>query len=495
MKKFLVIAFAMIVMPMISSAQFITPLPVDISVASSPTAVVPGAKSTVSWVAHNASSCTFDGPLDITSFGFPTGAVSPIGFRVVTLTSATGPVNGTITCFSNSGLAPAQAPIRVGLLPAKVVITVTASPTAVVPGDKSTVTWSALNASSCKFDSAITRFGFPIGNAAPTGYQVVAPTTATGPVYGTVTCNNNGLATSTASIRVGLLPAITITASPSAVVPGGTSTVSWTAKNKASCTFDSDIYNLTRFGFPTGAVPATGSVVVTLTSATGPVYGTITCRDIYGLSPVRAYVRVGLLPPPAPAITVSVVASSTAVLPGGSAVVTWSSTNATACTFDSELLDLARFGFPIGAAPLSGSQTVTLTSATGPVNGTLTCFNNIGSAPVRTPVRVGLLTPPPAPLVTISVFAPPALESGVTSFVSWVANNASSCTFESEFYDLTRFGFPAGLVPTTGSQAVTLTPSTGSLYGAITCRNIYGVSPVKALINIGLLPSPFTLGW
>lgn len=370
-----------------------------------------------------------------------------------------------------------------------VYISVVASPTAVVPGDKSTVSWVARNALSCKFDSGITRFGFPSGDVPTTGSQVVAPTTVTGPVYGTIACKNlNGVVTATASIRVALLPAVSVVASPAAVVPGATTTVSWSAKYSAYCTFDSDIYNLTRFGFPTGRVPATGSVVVALTTATGPVYGTITCRNSYGLSPVRAYVRVGLLPPPAPAVTISVTASPAAVVPGATSTVSWVAKNASSCTFDHELQDITRFGFATGTVPVIGSQVVLVATTTGPVYGTITCRDINGLKPVQAPVRVGLL-PPPAPTVTISVFAPPALESGVTSFVSWEAKNASSCTFESEFYDLTRFGFPTGLIPTTGSQAVTLTPSTGSLYGAITCRNIYGAAPVKALINIGLLPS------
>jgi hypothetical protein len=151
-------------------------------------------------------------------------------------------------------------------------------------------------------------------------------------------------------------PALSLTANPTSVANGASATLSWTSSNTDSCTAS---------GAWSGSKPLSG------TADTGPLVAdatfTLMCTGAGGSAQQSASVAVAAVPPPQPMVTLT--ANPTAIPANGTTTLTWSSTNATACTAS---------GAWSGSKALSGSQQV------GPLAGnatfTLTCTSAGGSA-------------------------------------------------------------------------------------------------------------------
>ena len=115
--------------------------------------------------------------------------------------------------------------------------------------------------------------------------------------------------------------------------------------------------------------------------------------------------------PPSP--TVSLSASPTSVAAGTAADLTWSSTDATACT--------ASDGWS-GPRATNGSAATGALSAT--TSFTLTCTGEGGTKSSTITVTV---TPPSSPTVSLSV-TPANISAGEASTLAWTSSDATSCT-------------------------------------------------------------------
>ena len=171
--------------------------------------------------------------------------------------------------------------------------------------------------------------------------------------------------------------------------------------------------------------------------------------------------------PAAPTVTISV--SPTSITVGQSATITWSSTNATACT--------ASGGWS-GTEATSGTATVTPIAA-GTLNYALACTGAGGSSSGTTTLTVAAA--PAAPTVTISV-APTSITVGQSAVVTWSSANATSCTASSAW---------SGAQATSGSLTVNPTAA-GSLSYALSCTGAGGsVSGTAALtVNAAAVTPP-----
>ena len=143
-------------------------------------------------------------------------------------------------------------------------------------------------------------------------------------------------------------PTISISAAPTTITVGQSSTLTWSSTNATSCTAS---------GAWSGAQTTSGSVGETPT-ATGTSTYTLTCNGTGGSANASATLTVSAA---APTVTLSI--NPTAITLGQSATLTWSSTNATSCTAS---------GAWSGTQPTSGTLTVTPTAA-GTASYTLTC--------------------------------------------------------------------------------------------------------------------------
>jgi hypothetical protein len=150
-------------------------------------------------------------------------------------------------------------------------------------------------------------------------------------------------------------PTVTLAATPTSLALGASSTLSWTTTNAASCVAS---------GGWTGA-EATSGTAAEKPAAAGTASYTLTCTGTGGSAAATATVTVK-----APAPTVTIAASPTSLTLGSSSTLTWSSTNATACTAS---------GGWTGAEATSGTLSET-PSAAGSATYTLTCTGTGGSA-------------------------------------------------------------------------------------------------------------------
>jgi hypothetical protein len=242
------------------------------------------------------------------------------------------------------------------------------------------------------------------------------------------------------------LPAVQISANPTAVTSGQTSTLTWSSTNATSCTASGGWSgNKALSGTQqTPAITATTNFVLTCTNADGSSSASTT---------------VSLQTPQAPTLTFS--ASPTSIAPGGNTTLTWSSTNATACT--------ASGGWS-GAKATSGSQQVTNITAT--TTYTLVCTGAGGNSPTRNATVTVTSTPPPAPTVDLSAGAASVPVNGTTS-LSWSSSNATSCTASGGW---------------TGSKGTSGTETTSALANTttftLTCNGAGGTASDSVTVSV-----------
>jgi Domain of unknown function (DUF1929)/Glyoxal oxidase N-terminus len=205
-------------------------------ISANPTSITAGGSSTLTWTSTNAVSADINGT-----------AVALNGSQVVTPTttttyrftakSASGATDwGQVTVTVSGGTAPTAA--------------ISANPTTISPGGTSTLTWSSTNATSATLNGA------PV---AVNGSQNVSPTATT--TYTFIAKNASGTtATAQASVSVsssgGGAPTAGISAAPTSIIVGGSSTLTWTSTNAVSGDLN---------GTP---VPVNGSQAVSPTTTT-----------------------------------------------------------------------------------------------------------------------------------------------------------------------------------------------------------------------------------
>ena len=200
------------------------------------------------------------------------------------------------SCGGGDSSAPAAAPT----------VTLNASPVSVATASSATLTWTSANATSC------TASGSWSGPLATSGSQSTG-VLSTSANY-VVTCTGPGGASAPASATVNVAATVTLAAAPTVVTAGSASTLTWTSTGATVCTAS---------GGWSGAKAASGTQA---TAALGinTTYS-LNCTGAGGASN-PASVTVNVTP------TVLLTASSTTVPAGAAAVLSWSSTNTTACT-------------------------------------------------------------------------------------------------------------------------------------------------------------------
>lgn len=345
------------------------------------------------------------------------------------------------------------------------VVTLTASQSAVTKGEKVKLSWTVTNnPTSCTASDDWS------GAKNPNGDELTPSLTNLQTYIFTLTCKTStGTGFSTVSVNaieqggtgtVGR-PVVTMTALPSQIFVGQSTTLTWTATNSPSSCKANDDWS--------GMKAASGSASTgALTSAKSYKF-TLTCTNSAGSGYVSATVNVSNPPPDVPVVSIST-SPSGPITPGSSATLTWSATNGpTSC---------AASGDWTGSKATSGSQ------STGPLNVmqvygfTLTCTNASGSSFETATLQVL----PNIPTVSITA-SPASIFIGNTSTISWSsANSPTSCTASGDW---------------SGTKAGNGSVSTGTLLTAgtytyrLVCDNQAGTSAAAtATVTVTLPPKP-----
>ncbi|WP_156891797.1 beta strand repeat-containing protein [Nevskia ramosa] len=249
-------------------------------------------------------------------------------------------------------------------------VTIAANPASLVLGAASTLSWSSADATAC------TASGSWTGARATSGTASVTPS-ATGTASYTLSCTGaGGSADATATVTVSApAPTVTISAAPTTIMLGDTSTISWTTTNATNCTAS---------GAWSDARATTGNQLVAPTTS-GSLDYTLNCTGDGGTASATTTVAVND-PPLLPVPTVTLSAAPATVTLGSASRLTWSSTDATSCTASGDWT---------GARATGGNVDVTPT-ATGTARYTLSCTGGGGTANATATVTVNPVpsTPP-----------------------------------------------------------------------------------------------------
>ncbi|MDO8545508.1 MAG: hypothetical protein Q7S40_34125 [Opitutaceae bacterium] len=333
------------------------PSSVSASIAASPTsATAPGA-TTLTWSSANATSVSVSGN------GLNSSAAS--GSQTLTGLAA-GSYTYTITAQGNGGPMTQTATFTVASA-ASVTASIGASPsTATAPG-AATITWTSANA------TAVSVTGNGLSSTATSGSQTVTGLPAGSYDYTITAQGPNGPATQTATVTVSATAANvtgSIGASPASATAPGTTTISWSTANATSVSVTGTGINSTA---PNGnqivSGLAAGTYTYTLTAqGTG---GPITRTTTFAVNAAG------------PNVTGNISISPTTMNVGGTATLTWSTTNATAVKVTGFSISGGPYeSYPnltvnIGGLP-AGTFTYTLVAqgAGGPVTKTATIVVN-----------------------------------------------------------------------------------------------------------------------
>ena len=291
-------------------------------------------------------------------------------------------------------------------------------------GEDVTLNWSSTNASACSGSPAI-------GSTATSGTKTYTPSSA-GSFSVTVTCTGDGgSADDMASVTVYEPPTVSASFGESSITLGDDATLSWSSTNASACS-----------GSPSIGSPATSGTKTYTPSSAGSFSVTVTCTGDGGSADDSASVTV--YEPP----TVSASFGESSITLGDDATLSWSSTNASACS-----------GAPsIGSPATSGSKTYTPSSA-GSFEVTVTCTGAGGSADDSDSVTVNAPEPPEVS----AEFDESSISLGDDATLRWSSTNASACS------GAPSIGSPA----TSGSK--TYTPSSaGSFEVTVTCTGAGG---------------------
>jgi len=254
---------------------------------------------------------------------------------------------GLMSGCRGAGLLPAQPPP----VPTAAI---TASPATVAPGKSTTISWSTAYASTVTINNGI-------GAVAFSGSMAVSPASTT--EYTITATSVNGTATSVATVTVqSSPPTAKLTAAPTAITIGNSATLTWSTTNATTVTIDNGI----------GTVAASGSTTVSPTTTT--TY-TLTATGSGGTVTATATVTVQELMP-----TAKLFAAPTAIKPGETSELTWTTTNATTVSIDQGIGIVSPSGTTV-VSPTNTTQYILTATGTG---GTATASTTVTVQPIGT---------------------------------------------------------------------------------------------------------------
>src|SRR5579864_8966845 len=263
--------------------------------------------------------------------------ISAFGFLFSLLMAAIGCGGGSMGT-QNNPASQQKAPT----------IAFSAQPGTVASGASTVLSWTTSNATSVSVSG--------LGTFPASGSTKVTPTTTT--TYTATAAGPGGTTKSSTVVSVatsGQTPTITFSAQPSSVAPGASAVLSWSTSNATSVS----IAGIGTFG-------ASGSTNVTPASTTAYA---ATATGPGGSALANATVAVTSNPP-----TILFSAQPNAIPKGGTAVLSWTTTNATSVNIPG-----------VGSFPPNGSTNVKPATTT---NYTATAQGAGGTAPASTTVTV-----------------------------------------------------------------------------------------------------------
>jgi phospholipase C len=273
-----------------------------VSITANPTSITSGNSSTLTVTATNDTQVTIAGT-NGSSYTLPaTGGTQAVSPTVTTTYTATATGAGGKTTTATTTVTVAASPT----------VSITANPTSITSGNSSTLTVTATNSTQVIVTGTN---GSSYTLQAAGGTQAVSPTVTT-TYTATATGAGGKTTTATATVTVAASPAVGITANPTSITSGNSSTLTVTATNATQVVVtgtDGSSYTLQ----PNGGMQAVNPTVTTTYTATATGAG--------GKTTATTTVTVTA----AAAATVGITASPASIFSGNSSTLTVTATNAT----------------------------------------------------------------------------------------------------------------------------------------------------------------------
>lgn len=404
----------------------ITPQPAPTcTLSANPTAITTGGSSTLSWTTTNTSSVNINqGVGAVTANG--SASVSPNSSKVYTLT-ATGP-GGTVTCAQGITVTPPPVPV------------------CTLDFSATNISWTTTNSSSV---SIVSSTGSPtIPSPSLNGGYTFNPMLGAGTHSYTLTATGaGGSVVCQGTIHIDpppSAPSCTLTATPSTISPGGSSTLAWTTANASTISINQGVGTVS---VANGAIIVAPTSTKTYTLTATGAGGTVTCEKT---------------------ITVTTSSEPVCSLDLSKSSISWTTTNATSVSITPTTVSPA---IPTPLA-LSGSYNFSPHLGLGTHTYSLTATGPGGSVLCGATVAV---TPRPAPVCTLSA-SPSTVSAGDASALSWTTTNAVSATINQSVGSVTPVtsGSTAVSVPSTRTYTMTATNAFGD---TATCQTTITVAP------------------
>ena len=283
------------------------------------------------------------------------------------------------------------------------IVSFSADGTQVAPGERVTLSWASTDADRCMARGerpSASRAGWS-GRLDREGFLTTEPLQAD-TNFNIVCTGLGGTTSNVVSVVVSdtaPAPTVTLTVSDATVEAGDSVELEWSSENANNCTASGD-----------WAGDRATSGMETMGPLDASESYTLMCSGDGGTATASVAVAVS---EPAPAPTVELSSSASSIDEGGTAMLNWSSSNATGCNAD---------GAWSGSKAMAGSERTAALTTTSTFS--LTCVGAGGSATDSVTVTV---IPTPPPDVSLSAAATTVDYDGSTT-LDWSAVNATSCS-------------------------------------------------------------------
>jgi hypothetical protein len=307
-----------------------------INLSASPSSLPYNGSTTLSWTSNNTTGCSASGDWN--------GNRATSGSQVIS--GLTTDSSFSLSCTGAGGTVSDSVSISVAA-PAEPTINLSASPSNLPFNGSTTLSWNSSNATSCTASRDWS------GSKGTSGSQTINSLTADS-VFRLSCTGPGGTTSNTVNVNVAAAaaPSVNLSASSTNLAYNGSTTLTWNSNNSTSCSASGDW---------TGNKNTSGSQVISALTADSNF--TLSCSGDGGTANDTVSVSVA-----SPQPNLSFSASPNTVNQNGSTTLTWSSTNASACTASGDWS---------GNKNTSGSQTINALTVDSQF--TLTCGGTGGN--------------------------------------------------------------------------------------------------------------------
>jgi hypothetical protein len=372
------------------------------------------------------------------------------------------------------------------------VTNLSASPLTIISGASSTISWSATDAKTCTASASPSNSSWSGSKATSSGSQStgVLTTSLSSKTFSyTLRCIGNvgddGFDTKTVDVSVISPPSVTLTASPSSVLPGKTTKLSWSSVNVSNCTSTkgtSPVWNNSGAGISRTTSNSSGITSNAISTTTEFV---ITCMGLLG-GPVSSSVTVGVNYPP----TIDFSANPSIIKTGetSTSLLSWSTTNTTGNCTSAMTSGSDTKWTSLSSKPLNGSTTTKAITTAGTYSYKLTCSGPGGStSSIATVIASSTYGNLPSPNVSLSA-SPNKINLNGKATLTWTATNANTCTASMSQGTDSAWTLSPSKNSSGGSQDTSNLPNLGTYIYKLSCTGNSGTAFATASVQVVSLP-------